>query len=161
MNIRIVKSALQVAALSAVFLTLFTSGAGAAIDGLTGTTFNLAVRTGNISTPDGGSLLIWGYADGAGLAQYPGPTLIVTQGDTITVTLSNDLTVAGTAPPPNVSIVFPGQQVEVVATDPGVQGDLTSEAAPAATVTYQFIATNAGTYTYYSGTDSALRWRWD
>lgn len=157
MNIRNVKSAMLIAFLGAVFLGLFTNGAGAAIDGITGTSFNLAVRTGHISTPDGGSILIWGYADGAGLSQYPGPTLIVNQGDTITVTLSNDLTVAGAAPPPNVSIVFPGQQVDVVATDPGVPGVLTGEAAPGATVSYEFIAGDAGTYTYYSGTDSALQ----
>lgn len=157
MKTKITRTALHVAVFSAVFLFLLTDNAKAAIDGVTGTAFNLAVRTGQISTPDGGSILIWGYANGAGLAQYPGPTLIVNQGDTITVTLSNDLTVAGGGAPPNVSILFPGQQATVVSTDPGVQGLLTGEAAPGGTVTYEFTATNPGTYPYYSGTDSALQ----
>lgn len=160
MNIRTIMSGIQTVALGAVFLALFTNGAQAAIDGLTGTTFNLSVKKAHISTPDGTSLLIWGYSNEDGLtpvAQYPGPTLIVNQGDTITITLTNNLTVAGVAPPPNVSIVFPGQQADVIPADPGVPGTLAGEAVPGGTVTYQFTATNAGTYTYYSGTDSALQ----
>lgn len=160
MNKKTIMSGLQTAALGAVFLALFTiGGAHAAIDGITGqTTFNLAAKTAYISTPDSSSLLIWGFSDedGLGVAQYPGPTLIVNQGEIITITLSNDLTVAAGSTP-NVSIVFPGQQVDVVPTDPGVQGSLTGEAVPAGTVSYQFTATNPGTYTYYSGTDSSLQ----
>ncbi len=158
MNIKAAKSAIKIAALGIAFLALLTSGAGATIDGITGTTFNFAVKTGHISTPDGGSILIWGYADGAGLPQYPGPTLIINQGDTITITLTNNLTVAGVAPAPNVSMLFPGQQVNIVPADPGVQGALTAEAIPGGgTVTYEFTATNPGTYTYYSGTDSTIQ----
>jgi FtsP/CotA-like multicopper oxidase with cupredoxin domain len=157
MKKRPIRSEITVAAFGALFLTLVTVSAGAAIDGITGPAFNLSVGTGHISTPDGGSVLIWGYADGAGLAQYPGPTLIVNQGEVVTVTLTNNLTVAGAGPPPNVSMVFPGQQVVVAPADPGVAGGITSEAAPGSTVTYEFTATNAGTYTYYSGTDSALQ----
>ena len=152
-----IRSAITIAAFVALFLSMFTVSAGAAIDGITGPTFNLGVGTGRVSTPDGGSVLIWGYADGAGLPQYPGPTLIVNQDDVVTVTLTNNLTVAGAGPPPNVSIVFPGQQVDIAAADPGVAGVITSEAVPGSTVTYTFTATNAGTYTYYSGTDSALQ----
>jgi len=111
MKKRPIRSEITVAAFGALFLTLVTVSAGAAIDGITGPAFNLSVGTGHISTPDGGSVLIWGYADGAGLAQYPGPTLIVNQGEVVTVTLTNNLTVAGAGPPPNVSMVFPGQQV--------------------------------------------------
>jgi FtsP/CotA-like multicopper oxidase with cupredoxin domain len=129
----------------------------AGIDGITGTTFNLNVKTGRVVTPDGGSILLWGYANGAGPAQYPGPTLIVNEGATITITLTNELTVAGTGPAPNVSMVFPGHRVEVSTNDPGVQGLLAGEAAPAQTVTYTFTAARPGTYTYYSGTDSALQ----
>ena len=146
-----------IAAFLGVVLFLGAPVAQAVIDGITGPSFNLAVRTGHITTPDGGSVHIWGYADGAGLAQYPGPTLIVNQGDTVTVTLSNNLTVAGGDPVPNVSIVFPGQEVSIVPTDPGVTGALTNEAPPGGTVTYQFVASAAGTYAYYSGTDSALQ----
>ena len=39
--------------------------------------------------------------------QLPGPTLIVTQGATVEVTLNNDLPAAAG----NVSIVFPGHEV--------------------------------------------------
>ncbi len=157
MTNRIIKQGMQTAAMVAVFLILSAVSAGAAIDGITGLTFNLAAGTGHITTPDGGSIHIWGYGNGTGLAQYPGPTMIINQGDTVTVQLTNNLTVAGGGVPPNTSIVFPGQQVSVAATDPGVAGALNREAAPGATVTYEFIASRAGTYTYYSGTDTALQ----
>jgi FtsP/CotA-like multicopper oxidase with cupredoxin domain len=85
----------------AVVLVLSPAPASAAIPGITGTNFNLTARSGILSTPDGGSYLIWGYADGAGNAQYPGPTLMVNQGDTITVTLNNELNMP-------VSMIFPG-----------------------------------------------------
>ncbi len=157
MHMRVIRTAFQVIVLSAAFMILLTVNAGAMIDGITGTTFNLTATTGHISTPDGGSYLIWGYANGAGLAQYPAPTLIVNQGDLVQVKLTNSLTVAGSGTPPNVSIVFPGQQVTIIPADRGVPGVLTNEAAAGKTVTYQFTATNPGTYTYYSGTDSALQ----
>jgi plastocyanin len=153
-----IKQIIGSVAMVAVFLTLSAVSAGAAIDGITGTTFNLDTKAAYITTPDGGSIHIWGYSNGAGPAQYPGPTMIVNQGDAVSITLTNNLTVAGGAPPPNVSIVFPGQEVSIAAGDPGVAGDLTNEAAPGgATVTYEFTATRAGTYTYYSGTDSTLQ----
>lgn len=160
MHIRAFRTAIQVTVFSAVLMILLSVNAGATINGITGNTFNLSAMAGQISTPDGGSYLIWGYADssagGLGLAQYPGPTLIVNQGTRVKVTLTNNLTVsAGTVP--NVSIVFPGQNVSVDPADPGVAGILTSEAAPGGTVTYTFIASQPGTYTYYSGTDSALQ----
>ncbi len=154
---RVIKITIQVIVLCAVFLILFTGGAGATIDGVTGTTFNLTAKTGRVSTADGGSYLMWGYANGAGLAQYPAPTLIVNEGDLVMVILTNSLTVAGGGPSPNVSIVFPGHQAKAITADPGVPGILTKEAAPGGTVTYQFKATYPGTYTYYSGTDSALQ----
>jgi FtsP/CotA-like multicopper oxidase with cupredoxin domain len=157
MQMRVIRTAIQVTVLGAVFMILSAVNASAMIEGITGTTFNLTATTGHISTPDGGSYLIWGYANGAGLAQYPGPTLIVNQGNLITVTLTNSLTVAGGGTPPNVSIVFPGQQTGALSTDPGAPGILAKEAVSGGTVTYQFIATNPGTYTYYSGTDSALQ----
>ena len=157
MQMRVIRTAFQVTVLSAALMILLTVNAGAMIDGITGTTFNLTATTGHISTPDGGSYLIWGYANGAGLAQYPAPTLIVNQGALVQVKLTNSLTVAGGGTPPNVSIVFPGQDVVIIPADQGVPGVLTNEAAPGKTVTYQFTATNPGTYTYYSGTDSALQ----
>lgn len=137
-------------ALTAMLLLTFTANAGAVINGLTGTTFNLTAKVDHISTPIGGSLLIWGYANGAARAQYPGPTLIVNQGDTITVNLTNGLNVGM-----NVSIIFPGQ--ENISASGGTAGLLTQEAADGATVSYSFTTTHAGTYLYQSGTSPELQ----
>lgn len=117
----------------------------AAIHGLTGTTFDFTAKEGYISTPEGGSIYTWGYSDDAGMMmmQYPGPTLILNQGDTVTVNLSNNL-------PEAVSIVFPGQE-NVQATG-GSAGILTREAPPGGSVSYTFTANNPGTYIYHSGT---------
>jgi len=129
------------------------SPALAIVEGVTGPNFTLVARSGLISTGDGQSLLAWGYANGTtGLMQYPGPTLIVNQGDTVTVTLANELQIP-------VSIVFPGQ-VGVTASG-GTAGVLTHEAPPApctvdCTVTYTFVATQPGTYLYHSGTQQDL-----
>jgi FtsP/CotA-like multicopper oxidase with cupredoxin domain len=138
------------AAVVAVPLVLAADQAHAKIDGLTGTTFNVTAKADLIQTPDGGSILIWGYAPNDGTAQYPGPTFIVNQGDTITINLSNRL-------PIPVSMVFPGQ--EGVVASGGTSGLLTQEAPAdnaATTVTYTFTATHAGTYTYSSGTRADL-----
>jgi FtsP/CotA-like multicopper oxidase with cupredoxin domain len=120
-------------------------------------TFNLTARDDFISTSDGGSHYAWGYAHGAEYAmQYPGPTLIVNQGDTVKIVLNNSL-------PVPVSIIFPGQQ-GVTATG-GKAGLLTRE-APAAPVgqnavvggpTYTFVASQPGTYLYHSGTHADLQ----
>lgn len=126
----------------------------AAISGLTGTTFNLTARSAHITTPDGDSVLVWGYAPQGGAMQYPGPTLIVNQGDTVTVTLANEL-------PEPVSIVFPGQEgvTATVANDTGANdGVLTKESnGPADVVTYTFTANHAGTYLYHSGSNPELQ----
>lgn len=124
----------------------------AAIPGLTGTQFNLVAREGFITNPDGGSIYTWGYAEESGLMQYPGPTLIVNQGEVINVTLKNELP----QPAGNVSIVFPGHLVTAAG---GAAGAMTQEAPPdgVSVVTYSFIATHPGTYTYYSGTRTDLQ----
>jgi FtsP/CotA-like multicopper oxidase with cupredoxin domain len=131
------------------------------IPGISGSTFNLATGSGYITTPDGDSLLIWGY--GSGVPQYPGPTLIVNQGDTVTINLTNTL-------PQATSIVFPGQQDDPTTpadesvtasggTCPGASGCLlTAEAAASGgTASYSFTATHAGTYMYHSGTNVELQ----
>jgi len=135
--------------------------AQAAIEGITGPTFTLTAKAGYISTGDGQNLLAYGYANGAGEMQYPGPTLIVDQGDTITITLINQLPAIAPDAAPNVSIVFPGQ--ENVSANPAgnpastAQGNLTLEARPTGSVTYTFVASQPGTYLYHSGTDTALQ----
>jgi FtsP/CotA-like multicopper oxidase with cupredoxin domain len=82
--------------------------------------------------------------------QIPGPTLIVTEGDTVSVTLTNKLpAAAGTT-----SILFPGF---AVTTSGGTAGLLTQEAAPTGSVTYTFTASTPGTHSYYSGTQGDLQ----
>lgn len=131
-----------------VVLLMLPDAVHAAIDGITGPAFTLTAKTGYISTAEGGNYLMWGYANGAGPMQFPGPTLIVNQGDTVTINLTNELTVP-------VSIVFPGQTG--VAATGGLPGLLTREAPPAGTVSYTFTASQPGTYTYYSGTTPDLQ----
>jgi hypothetical protein len=82
--------------------------------------------------------------------QYPGPTLIVNQGDTVTIKLRNTL-------PMPVSIVFPGQSG--VTAGGGSPGPLTSEAPGDGTtvVTYSFVASQPGTYLYHSGSRADLQ----
>jgi hypothetical protein len=121
----------------------------AMVHGITGTTFNLSAKSGNITAPDGGSIYMWGYAEDPNLMQYPGPTMIVDEDVPITINLTNTLTVP-------VSIVFPGQ-TGVVATG-GSPGLLTSEADPnGGTVSYSFTPTEPGTYIYHSGTSPELQ----
>jgi FtsP/CotA-like multicopper oxidase with cupredoxin domain len=122
-------------------------GAGSAraeIDGVSGPTFDLYTSPGYIDTPDGNSLLVWGYAVEGQPMQYPGPTLIVEQGQTVTIHLRNELAVP-------TSLVLPGQS-GVAALD-GEPGVLAREAAAeGGSVTYTFVASHAGTYLYHSGT---------
>ena len=141
--------------------------AQAAAPGITGTAFDLTAAPGLISQPDGQSIYSWGYGcntapsgfapatvAGAkctpGQMQLPGPTLIVNQGDTVTVTLHNNLPAAAG----NTSILFPGFSV---AASGGAAGVLTQEATHALTVTYTFIANKPGTHSYYSGTQGDLQ----
>jgi hypothetical protein len=124
--------------------------ASAAIDGITGNIFNLTAREGYISIADGGSVYSWGYTAGDTM-QLPGPTLIVTEGVSVTVNLGNALPAAAG----NVSIVFPGHTV--TSTMGGVPGALTQEAPNGGTVSYTFTPGKPGTYEYHSGTRSDLQ----
>jgi hypothetical protein len=132
------------AGLALAALALLAPAAGAAaIPGITGPSFNLVAKRDRVTTGDGNSLLLWGYASGSARAQYPGPTLIVNQGELVTVTFTNALTVPA-------SIHFPGQRAVEAAG--GVPGALVQEAPPGQTVTYTFRAERAGTFLYHSGT---------
>ena len=159
------KSISIVRSLLAPALALFLAAAAhAAVPGITGPTFNLTAQTAYLNQPDGTSVYSWGYGcngtpTGTAPAamtvacpsmQVPGPTLIVTEGQTVTVNLLNGLPAAAG----NTSILFPGF---VVTATGGVQGLLTTEAAPAGTVTYTFVASSPGTHAYYSGTQSDLQ----
>src|SRR5882762_868058 len=162
------KTRLLLAAMLVVAFLVTTSAYGAA-PGITGPTFNLTAQAANITQPDGGMIYSWGYgcastytasflpititppAGGCPTMQVPGPTLIVTEGQTVTVNLLNGLpTSAG-----NTSILFPGFNVKATG---GVTGLLTQEAAPGGTVvTYTFTAGSPGTRAYYSGTQGDLQ----
>jgi FtsP/CotA-like multicopper oxidase with cupredoxin domain len=160
------KTQLLLATVVTVML-LLTPAAFAAAPGITGPTFNLTAQPSFISQPDGTFVYSWGYGcNGAptgylpaaitsstfcNTMQIPGPTLIVTQGQTVTVNLTNNLPNAAG----NTSILFPGFNVTATG---GVAGLLTQEAAPSGgTVTYTFTASTPGTRSYYSGTQGDLQ----
>lgn len=152
MSIRTYNLGNRLAVLALLCGSLVLGSAQAAIDGVTGTTFNLSAKPAIIPTPDGDSLLVWGYGLNGAPMQYPGPTLIVNQGDEITITLNNELNV----PDMPVSLVFPGQ--EGVSATGGSAGELTRESTgPGDTVTYTFTASHPGTYQYHSGTRPDLQ----
>jgi FtsP/CotA-like multicopper oxidase with cupredoxin domain len=152
--------------------------ARAAAPGITGPSFRLTAQPAYISQPDGQAVYSWGYGCNglpAGFApaaittascnsmQVPGPTLIVTEGDVVSVTLLNRLPNAAG----NTSILFPGFNVCAGTLDTttgactgpltGVTGLLTQEAQPGSTVTYTFVASTPGTHAYYSGTQGDLQ----
>jgi hypothetical protein len=124
-----------------------------------GPTFNLTTARGYFSTPDGNSVFMWGFrrnATGEDF-QMPGPVLCVTQGQTVRINLTNPDPANGATPPDTgipeaTSIVFPGQTgVRTVGGRPGL---FTSEIGPGpGTVSYQFTASQPGTYLYESGTN--------
>ena len=159
---------LQVKVAAATILAAASLGATAhaAAPGISGTTFNLTAQAAFLNQPDGAAVYSWGYGCTTAPAasafkpqmpnqfcptmQVPGPTLIVTEGQTVTINLTNNLP----APAGNTSIVFPGFRPGAAG---GVAGLLTREAAPGSTVTYTFIASQPGTHSYYSGTQSDLQ----
>ena len=151
--------------LAAMALVMWLAAAAfGAAPGITGPTFNLTAQPAFLNQPDGEAIYSWGYGCNGAPAgfrptmigqncptmQVPGPTLIVTEGATVTVTLINQLpTAVG-----NTSILFPGFTVTATG---GVTGLLTNEAAPGGTVTYTFLASSPGTHAYYSGTQGDLQ----
>jgi FtsP/CotA-like multicopper oxidase with cupredoxin domain len=149
------RTTIRIAALLAAGAAAMPPAATAKVLGITSTTntFNLTAKADVISTSDGDSMWMWGYANDPGRMQYPGPTIIVNAGATVRINLRNQL-------PIPVSMVFPGQNN--VRASGGVQGLLTREvpaAAPGATtgtVTYIFLTAQPGTYLYYSGSRSDL-----
>lgn len=161
-----------------VAVALPAATAHAAAPGITGPTFNLIAQDSYLNQPDGAAVYSWGYGcNGApsgflpaaipnafcNSMQVPGPTLIVHEGDVVTINLTNNLP----APAGNTSILFPGFQVCVgnvsssgtctPISGNGVAGLMTQEAANGGKVTYSFIASQPGTHSYYSGTQQDLQ----
>jgi hypothetical protein len=143
--------------------------AHASVPGITGAAgspvFNLTASPAYITQPDGMSIYSWGYGcatpppgfapyapadDTCPAMQMPGPTLIVTEGDQVTVTLTDNLPASAG----NTSILFPGFTVSATG---GIDGLMAREAAQNNPVTYTFTATTPGTHSYYSGTRPDLQ----
>lgn len=101
---------------------------------------DLWAKSGTMTLPgQPGPVPIWGYTTGPTGATDPvtapgGPTLVVNQGDVVTITVHNGLTVA-------TSLTVAGQ---------GLVPDLTG-AAPAGTAVYTFTADRPGTFLYEAG----------
>ena len=151
----------------------------AAVPGIQAASYNLVAADSYTIQPDGATLYSWGYGcasapDAAAFKpaggtpvcpsmQTPGPTLILTEGSSVSVTLTNTLPAAAG----NTSILFPGLNVTAAAaatqpagctaTDPAPKGLLATEAAHGCSVTYTVSAPNPGTFAYYSGTQSELQ----
>jgi len=139
--------------LTGLALALPSGQANAQLDvqGITGTTFNLYAFPFNMNLPEGSSLQMWGFGDQAGsaggynLPQYPGPTLIVTENQTVTINLQN------LGVPQPVSIVVTGHNVTATRTDSNPSHGLVTEAASVGeSVSYSFTPTEPGTYLYHS-----------
>lgn len=155
---------------------LLAASAHAAAPGIQGTAFSLNAGVAWSSQPDGVLVYSWGYGCTGGTpgsatfapttvalpfcptVQFPGPTLIVTENTSFTVTLTNSLP----GPAGNTSILFPGATVNTscpASTTAGApqQGLLTCEAVPGGSVTYTVIYSAPGTHQYYSGTQPDLQ----
>jgi FtsP/CotA-like multicopper oxidase with cupredoxin domain len=101
----------------------------------TNVTCDLWAEVGSTLLPDGASVTIWGYsATDGGVPALPGPVLIVNQGDTVTVNLTNHLLEP-------TALHFQGQDM---------LPDTTGLAA-GASAAYVFTAANPGTYLYEAG----------
>lgn len=124
------------------------------IRGITGPSFNLYTYPANIPLPEGTSLYMWLFGDALGganathpegvgyaLPQYPGPTLVVDEGDEVTITVTNY------GIPQPVSLLVTGHEVTALG---GSEGVFTRQAGLYETVTYSFTAEQPGTYVYHS-----------
>jgi hypothetical protein len=118
----------------------------------------LTAKADRLTTPDGGSLYFWGFAAGSGRAQYPAPTLKVTEGAAVHITVSNHLPSKFQQ---RVSLAV-GGLAGVVAECAGpaqlcVQGPITMEAATGGSVKYSFTAGRSGTFLYNSASRPDLQ----
>jgi FtsP/CotA-like multicopper oxidase with cupredoxin domain len=166
------------ALLALAAITCLAGTALAATPGITAnaggaSTFNLVASQGLSSQPDGVQIYSWGYGCVASTAratyvpepfnaaigfcptmQLPGPTLVVAEGATVTVTLTNSLPKGAG----NTSIVFAGIPTTASTGAGTATGMLAQEALPGGSVTYTLNTTGkAGTHAYYSGTQPDLQ----
>jgi hypothetical protein len=156
----LIKKSRRIASVALLLVVLPFAQAQAQHDirGITGPNFNLYAFPFNMNLPDGSSVYMWGFGDmdggsgathpegnGYNLPQYPAPTLIVDEGDTVTISLKNY------GVPQPVSIVITGHNVAASCAGTCTDGLVTTAVTPADdTVTYSFVATDPGTYVYHS-----------
>ncbi len=183
MNMKNATSKTQLFQALIVAVTLLLAPAAfAAAPGITGTSaagtsaaasFSLTAQDAYLNQPDGNAVYSWGYGCVSGSSpdfvpkatfafpptcntmQVPGPTLVVTEGATVTINLTNNLpTAVG-----NTSILFPSFQLTSTCANSSAnpQGLLACEVAPGQTITYTFVASAPGTHAYYSGTQGDLQ----
>lgn len=111
----------------------------ACVDGGATTTCDLFAKTGSV-TVSGSPVNIWGYSStSGGAAELPGPTLIVDEGDDLTINLTNvDL-------PSATSLSLPAQPANVP-----MESDVVGVTATNST-SYTLHADRPGTYVYEAG----------
>jgi len=120
-----------------------------------GPSFSLTAQSGYIQMSDMNTVYMWSYGTGttSGNFQYPGPVLCVNEGDTVEITLKNELPYNQTT-----SLIFPGQEnvmAEGVLAQPDLANNsLTDSVANGGSITYSFVASRPGTFIYESGTDT-------
>jgi FtsP/CotA-like multicopper oxidase with cupredoxin domain len=127
----------------------------------------LTAKDGYIITPDLDSIYMWSYSAGNDAFQYPGPIICVHEGDTVTITLQNQLKV-----PTSLNVLgVTGETFSGVDAADGkafagpatpnaddlAAGDLIPSVASGGAGTYSFVASHAGTYLYESGTSPQLQ----
>jgi FtsP/CotA-like multicopper oxidase with cupredoxin domain len=130
----------------------------------------LTAHDGYIITPDLNSIYMWGYSAGSDAFQYPGPALCVTEGDTVTITLQDQLLVPTSFTVVGITgMTFNGVDADGTASGTPLAGPATPTAhdlaagnivpsvAAGRAGTYTFKATHAGTYLYESGTSPELQ----
>ncbi|MFZ5856934.1 MAG: multicopper oxidase domain-containing protein [Chloroflexota bacterium] len=98
-------------------------------------TFDLYAVSGTTILPDGEIVPVWGYTlDGSPVTKPGGPTLVVTQGDTVSITLHNTL----------------GEDTALLIHGQAMPPDLNGVAA-GGTTSYFFSADSPGTFLYEAG----------
>ncbi len=98
--------------------------------------FDLYAVSGTTNLPGLPSVPVWGYSsDGTGVTKPGGPTLVVHQGDAVTITLHNTL----------------GETNSLVVRGQSMRTDRVGASASTGTRTYTFTADEVGTFLYEAG----------
>jgi FtsP/CotA-like multicopper oxidase with cupredoxin domain len=126
--------------------------------------FNLTAAAGVKVMPDGRSVPFWGFGLNGAAPTSPGPVLRTTPGDTVTISVTNGLTV-----PISISItgLFPGRTITPIPVRDTTSAaglpaknrvlSFSNQVSPGATVTYPSFTVTSGTYLYESGTNPATQ----